>query len=57
MPQKILHPDPFLTGLFVGGLAFKPDIDPAGCGSIGPDILLSCSKSIILPFKKSTQAL
>jgi len=51
MPQKILHPDPFLAGLVVGVLAFRPDIGPAGCGSIGLDILLSCSKSIILPFK------
>jgi hypothetical protein len=54
MPQKILHPAPFLAGLFVGGLALRPDTGPTGCGSIGLDILLSCSKSIILPFKKST---
>jgi hypothetical protein len=47
MPQKILHPDPFLAGLFAGGPEFRPDIGPAGCGSNGLDILLSCSKSII----------
>jgi hypothetical protein len=57
IPQKILHPAPFLAGLIVGGLAFRPGTGPAGCGSIGLDILLSCSKSITLPFKKLTQAL
>jgi hypothetical protein len=51
MPQKILQPYPFLAGLIVGVTAFISDTGPTGCGSTGLDILLSCSKSIILPFK------
>ena len=55
--QKIFHPTPLLGGVFVGGPAFKPDTGIEGCGSIRPDVLLSCSKSMISPFKKSMQKL